>query len=146
MSDENNLPSDIRDRLEQAIREEDEKARSRIRKFREKNAREAEQEFELIRQAAEEIRDQLDSVPSIKFTINPDSVWITLADKEIWLGYDTEARKFVGEESAHSWFDGEYYSNGYEWNSAEECTDALIRFCAKYVRMARATKALATET
>lgn len=139
------MPSDIRERLEQAIREEDEKTLNRIRKSREGD-REAEQEFEPVRQAAEEIRDELRSMPSVKFTINPESVWITLADREVWLSYDTDSQKFVGEESAHSWYDGEPYADHYKWDSAASCPDALIRFCAKYVRMARAINTFAAQT
>ena len=139
------MPSDICDRLEKAIREEDEKTLGRIRKIRE-SSREAEEEFQYVRQAAEEIRDDLRSVPSIRFTINPDSVWITLEDREVWLGYDMESRKFVGEEIAHSWYDGEPYADHYKWDTADLCMDALIRFCAKYVRMARAINTYAAET
>jgi hypothetical protein len=142
---ENNMPSDIGDRLEKAIREEDEKTLNRIRKSRE-SARDAEREFGPVRQAVEQIRDELQSMPSIEFTINPDNAWITLADREVWLGYDIDSRKFIGEECSHSWYDGEPYADHYKWDTVDECTDALIRFCARYVRMARTINTFASET
>lgn len=134
------MPSDIRDRLEKFIQEEDKQSLNRLKKSRRSRSK-AEQEFEPIKHAAEEMREQLRSMPSIKFTINPDSVWITLAERELWFTYDTHSRHFVGEESGHSWFDGEPYADRYEWSTVEECTDAMIRSCAKYVRMTRAIKA-----
>lgn len=139
------MPSDVRERLERAIQEENEKDLSRLRASRDR-ARKAAEEFEPVRQAAEEIREQLLSVPSIKFTINPDSVWITLADRELWFGPDVHARNFIGVETAHSWFDGEPYTQRHEWDTVAACIDAMIRLCAKYVRMARAISAAAAET
>ncbi len=138
------MSSDIRDRLKKAIQEEDEKALERVRKTRE-SARDAEHEFAPVRQAVEQIRDDLQSMPAIEFTINPDNAWITLADREVWLGYDMSSRQFIGEESAHSWYDGEPYTDHYKWDSADRCIDALIRFCARYVRMARAINTFASQ-
>jgi hypothetical protein len=131
------MPSDIKDRLEQAIRVEDEKSLSRLKASHE-SARDSEEQFQPVRLAAEELREQLQSLPSIEFSINPDSVWITLADRDLRFSYNIHTRDFVGEEGAHSWYDGEAYADRYEWHTAEACIDAMIRLCAKYVRMARA--------
>lgn len=99
---------------------------------------EAEAALEPVRQAAEEMREELRSVPSVKFTINPDSVGISLADRELWCTYDAQSQAFVGEESAHSWYDGERYADRHEWATADECIDAMIKLCAEFVRMTRA--------
>ena len=131
------MTSDIKDRLEEAIRDEEERILSRVRASHE-SAHGAEEEFEPVRQAAEEIREELRSLPDIEFSINPDNVWITLADRDLKLSYSIESRNFVGEEGAHSWYDGEPYAEGYEWDTADACIEALIRLCARYVRKARA--------
>ena len=139
------MPSDIRERLENVIRAEDEKNRNRLRASHE-SARGVEEKFEPVRQAAEELREQLQSLPSIEFTIKPDSVWLTLADRDLRFGYSIDSQKFVGEEAAHSWYDGELYADHYEWDTTEACIDAIIRFCAKYVRMARAIRVAAEQS
>ena len=131
------MVSTVKDRLEQAIREEDTGRLDRLKSVRQ-TARGAEERFEPIRQAAEEIREQLQPLGGIEFTISPDSVWITLADRELSFGYDPAAQRFIGEETAHSWYDGERYAERYEWANAEECIDAMIKLCAQFVRMARA--------
>jgi hypothetical protein len=131
------MPSNITRRLEAAIREADIKNRNRLRLARAVKPDVA-KAFAPVTAAAREIRDHLRSVPGLQFTLGPDSVSIALGDQELWLSYDPLSGKFVGEESAHSWYDGERYAERYEWSSAEACTDALIRFCAQYVRMARA--------
>lgn len=133
------MPSNVRDRLEQAIRDEEEKTLSRVRASHE-SAHGAEEEFEPVRQAAEEIREELRSVPDIEFSINPDNVRIALADRDLKFSYSIESRNFVGDEGAHSWYDGEPYAEGYEWDTADACIDAMIRLCARYARMARAIR------
>jgi hypothetical protein len=134
---------DIRDRLQAAIREADERNLQRMEAVRETTA-EAEEALEPVRQAAEEVREDMRSIPSIKFTINPDSIGISLADREFWCTYDAKSQKFLGEESAHSWYDGERYAERYEWATADACIDAMIRLCADFVRMARAIGRAAT--
>lgn len=131
------MPSDVKNRLEAAIREADEKSRSR---FRQAHAVDPEvaKAFAPVTQAAGELEEHLRAMPGIEFTTGPASVSVRLGDLELWLSYDPQSGKFVGEESAHSWYDSERYAENYEWTSAEECTDALIRFCAQYYRMARA--------
>jgi hypothetical protein len=131
------MPSDIKRRLEAAIREADEKSRARFREARVVSP-EIAQAFAPVEKAAREIEDYLRSVPGVDITINPDSVSLKLGDLELWLSYDPSSKKYVGEESGHSWYDSERYSDHYTWSTAEECTDALIRSSAEYVRMARA--------
>jgi len=130
------MPNDIKNRLEAAIREADEKSRSR---FRQAHAVDPEiaKAFAPVAEAAAELEQQLRAMPGIEFTTGPASVAVRLGDLELWLSYDPQSGKFVGEESAHSWYDSERYAENFEWPSAEECTDALIRFCAQYYRMAR---------
>lgn len=130
------MTDSIRDRLEEAIREENERSLERLRISRESDT-DVNREFEPVRRAAEEIREELQHLPSIEFTINPGSVWITLADRSLWFGYDRQERSFLGEESAHSWHDGELYAESYRWNSAGTCVAAMIRLCARYARMVR---------
>lgn len=134
---------DIRERLHAAIREADEKHLQEMEVVRD-TAAEAEMALEPVRQAAEEIREEVRSIQSIKFTINPDSVGISLADREFWCTFDIRSQKFLGEESAHSWYDGERYAERYQWATANDCIDAMIRLCADFVRMARAIDKAAT--
>jgi hypothetical protein len=141
----NIMGSDVRARLQAAIREAEAKNLADRRASHAVTA-EAERAFKPVRQAAEEIRDELQSIPSIRFTINPESVCVALVDRELWCGYDAELQRFIGEESAHSWFDGERYAERYEWTSADECTDAMIRLCAQYARMARAINEAAVQS
>jgi len=138
------MSKDMDTRLQQAIRDEEERASLRQQGLRE-SARLAEEKFRPVRQAAEELHHRLASVPSIELTINPDSVWITLADREFRFGYNLGSRRFVGEESAHSWYDGDAYTYRYEWDNAEACIESLIRLCARYIRMARAISPSAKE-
>lgn len=130
------MPGDIKSRLEAAIREADEKSRSR---FRQAHAVEPEvaNAFAPVVEAAQDLEEYMRSTPGLEFTITPGAVSVRLGDLELWLSYDPHTGKYVGEESAHSWYDSERYADRYEWSSAEECTDALIRFCAQYFRMAR---------
>ena len=139
------MPSDIRNRFEQAIRDEDEKSLGRLRASHE-STRLAEEQFAPVRQAAEELREQVLPIPSIKFTVNPDSAWIALADRDLRFTYDADSLTFTCEEGAHSWHDGESYSDRYEWDDADACIDAMIRLCAKYVRMARAISAASAQS
>ena len=127
----------IRDRLRETILAEDDRVFKARRETHEK-LHAAEDRFRPVCQAAEEIREELAAVPSLEFTVNPTSVWITLFDREIRLNYDAESGKFFGEEGGHSWYDGETYVDMHSWNTAEECIDAMIRFSATYARMARA--------
>lgn len=129
--------TDIKERLAAAIREADEQTRSRLREDRESSA-EAAATFRPVREAAIELRDELKSTADIKFAISPDSVCITLVDRELWLSYDAKSHEFAGEESAHSWYDGERYATQFAWADADACIDAMIRLCAQYFRMARA--------
>ena len=131
------MERDIGARLEAAILEAEEMSRNRLRASRQVSSG-SETAFRPIRQAAEELREQLQSQPNIKFTINPESVIISLVDRELWFGYDAQSGKYVAEESAHSWYDAERYATSDEWTSADICMDAMIRLCAEYVRMARA--------
>lgn len=131
------MSNDIGTRLQQAIRAEEESAAEQLRALHESD-RVAEQQFEPVMQAAEDLRQELAPVPSIEVAVNPDSVWITLADRELRFSYDLGSQRFVGEESAHSWHDGETYFDRREWDTADACIEAMIRLCAKYVRMARA--------
>jgi len=131
------MAGNVRDRLREAILAEDDRA-FKARKQTHEALRAAEDRFRPVSQAAEEIREELVAVPSLEFTINPTSVWITLFDREVRLNYDAASEKFYGEESGHSWYDGETYIDTHSWNTAEECVDAMIRFSATYARMARA--------
>ena len=118
--------TEIKERLATAIREADEQARSRLRADRESST-EAATAFKPVREAAIELRDELSSATDIKFAINPDSVCITLFDRELWFGYDTRTHEFTGEESAHSWYDGERYATEFTWTDASACTSYAFR-------------------
>ena len=129
--------SKIKKRLAAAIKAADKKSQDSLRSARGRYA-EGGRVFEPVRKAAEELREELNSVPGIHFTINPESVCITLVDRELWFSYDDEAKDFFGEESAHSWYDGERFATRFAWSDAEACVEAMIRSCAQYFRMARA--------
>lgn len=131
------MTKDVKSRLEEAIREADEKSQITFRQVHAVDP-EAASAFAPVVEAARELEEYMRSVQGIEFTIAPASVSIRLGDLELWVTYDLRSKKFVGEESAHSWYDSVRYADRYEWSSAEECTDALIRFCAQYYRMARA--------
>lgn len=131
------MAGNIRDRLREAILADDDKV-FKSRREAHGAVRDAEDRFRPVVQAAEEIREELASVPSLEFAINPTSVWITLFDREVRLNYDAASGKFFGEESGHGWYDGETYVEVRNWNTAEECIEAMIRFSAAYARMARA--------
>lgn len=122
------------------MQDEDAKRQDRLARMR-AAARGMEKRFEPIRLAAEEIREQLQTVPGIQFTINPAGVAISLSDRALSFGCDAGNQTFVGEEIAHSWYDGEASSETYRWSSADTCIDAMIRLCAGYARMANAIAA-----
>ena len=130
------MQDSIKERLELAIRQDSARNLQRTRRA-DRSGKAAQLEFEPVRRAAEDIREQLESTSSIRFTINPSDVWITLADRDVWFGYDAPSRSYVGTESSHSWFDGELYTDSYKWDSPEICVEAMIRICARYARMAR---------
>lgn len=134
------MVSTVRERLEQAMQDEDARQQDRLARMQ-RTAHGAEEKFEPVRQAAEEIREQLQTVSGIAFTIGPASVSISLSDRELSFGYDPTVPGFVGEEIAHSWFDGEPYAETYQWETAESCIEAMIRLCARYARMANAIAA-----
>ena len=134
------MKSNIRERLKQAMQEEDTKHQDRLARMR-KAERGTEAHFEPVRQAAEEIREQLQTTPGIQFTIGPTGVSISLSDRVLSFGYDSGKQTFTGEDIAHSWYDGEAYTETYRWRSAEACIDAMIRLCARYARMANAIAA-----
>ena len=134
------MESNVRERLGQAMQEEDAKHQDRLARMR-KAERGTEERFEPVRQAAEEIREELQTVPGIAFTIGPTSLSISLSDRELSFGYDPAAAVFVGEEIAHNCYDCEAYAEFYRWPSAETCIDAMIRLCARYARMANAIAA-----
>ena len=134
------MVSKVRERLEQAMQQEDAKHQARLARMR-KAERGTEERFEPVRQAAEEIREQLQTIPGIAFTIDPIGVSISLSDRSLSFGYDPAAKGFVGEEITHSWYDGEAHIETFGWPSAEACIDAMIRLCARYARMANAIAA-----
>ena len=129
--------TEIKKRLAAAIREADEQTQSRLRVNQESSA-EVAATFKPVREAAIELRDELKSTVDIKFAISSDSVCITFVDRELWFSYDTKSHEFTGEESAHSWYDGERYATQFAWADADACIDAMIRSCAQCFRMARA--------
>jgi hypothetical protein len=129
------MTRDIATRFRLAIQEEEKAARRRSARA---DAGTLEQAFHPVMRAAEELQRELQSVPSIKVTVNPDSVWLSLADRDLKVTYDPTLHRFVGGESAHTWVDGEPYSDQHTWDTADACIEALIRLCARYVRMANA--------
>jgi hypothetical protein len=70
----------------------------------------------------------------------------TLSQKVDHLNRAGHSRKFIGEEIGHSWYDGESYTYRYDWDNATECVEAMIRLCAKYIRMAQAISSVQART
>ena len=131
------MASGVRERVRQEIFRQDKRALT-TRQTTHWRVGPVERLFEPVCQAAEEIREELEGVPSLTFAINPTSVWITLFDREVRIVYDTAADKFVSEESGHNWYDGETYSDLRSWDTVDDCIDAMIRIAAGFARMARA--------
>ncbi len=101
------MSNDVRVKLEQAIREADERNMRRLRAAHDRVLA-AEKDFEPVEQAAVELQGNLSSLNTIDITINPSDVWISLFDRELRFSFDTSSRAFVGEERLHSWYDGKH--------------------------------------
>ncbi len=138
------VPGDVTKRLEQAIRQEEQRARREHARSSERQPL-VEDAFHPVVEAANEIRERLYTETSLHFTINPDSVWITLGERTLRFAYSLASEKFIGEESGYNWYDAEPYTENYEWDTAEACIDAMIRSCARYAHMARAIKSAISE-
>ncbi len=129
--------SSIRDRLHAEIEKADGNNLANLAAGRQATA-EAIERFRRVHDAACELQQELAATPGMKFAITPESVCITLADREFWFSWDHKHGIFTGEESAHSWYDGERYATRFTWPGAEACIGAMVRACAQYFRMARA--------
>lgn len=101
--------------------------------------------FRPVHEAAKELSDELAKVPGLGIEIEPTSVWIGFYDKHFWLGYDAEEHAFVGSETDTLWMEGGIREHSFRWNSADECTEAMIQACARYVSLAEAMRNLLTK-
>ena len=102
----------------------------------------AEAAFRLVREAAEELRDELSHVPDLSLEITPAGVWIELYDKHLWFGYDANERVFIGTEQDTKWMEGGLREAPYRWDTADACIEAMIQACARYVSLAEAISKL----
>lgn len=102
----------------------------------------AEAAFRPVREAAEEMRDELSPVPDVRIEIAPENVWIELYDKHLWFSYDANQRSWVGTEQDTKWIEGGLRETPYKWDTADACIEAMIQACARYVALAEAISRL----
>ena len=127
--------SQIRERLRKAI---DQQRRLEPKRRPGPNDAGAEAAFRLVREAAEELRDELSHVPDLSLEITPAGVWIELYDKHLWFGYDADERVFIGTEQDTKWMEGGLREAPYRWDTADACIEAMIQACTRYVWLAEA--------
>jgi len=126
---------EVREKLRKAI---DQQRHLEVDRSRVPSSIKAESAFRPVREAAEELHDELSDIPDLKISIGSDSIWIELYDKHLWFGYDVEQRAFVGEELDSPWIEGGLREEIHKWDTAEKCIDAMILACARYVSLAHA--------
>lgn len=131
--------SQIRERLRKAI-EQQRRAQPR-RPSSPRDAR-AEAAFRPVREAAQELKDELSRVAALKIEIEPDGVWIELYDKHLWFSYDADRGVFVGDEVDSLWIEGGLREEAHRWTTAEACIEAMIEACARYAALAEAIERL----
>jgi hypothetical protein len=131
----------IKEKLKQAIEAERRRGRP-PRQPKRNDGFTAEQAFDPVRKAAQEIAGELTELPELRITIDPESVWVDLYDKHFCFAFDAAIGRFVGDELGYTWLEPELQAANFSWGSAEECVDALVRACARYVMLARAIRAL----
>lgn len=131
--------SNIRERLRKAV---DEQRRLTPRQRPAANDAAAQAAFRPVREAAEELADELSHMPEIHLEITPDGVWIELYDKHLWFGYDTTEQAFVGTEQDTEWIEGGLRETPSRWDSAEACIEAMIQACARFVALVEAMNTL----
>jgi hypothetical protein len=127
--------SQIREQLRHAI---DRERRLEAQRVPAPSDARAEAAFRPVREAAEEIKDELSHVPNLKMTIGPSSVWIELYDKHLWFSYDAGRNVFVGDEVDSLWIEGGLREESFTWADAEACIQAMVEACARYVSLAEA--------
>jgi hypothetical protein len=127
--------SQIREKLRKAI---DQQRRAQPRPPSGPRDARAEAAFRPVREAAQELKDELSRVPDLKIAIEPDGVWIELYDKHLWFSYDADQGVFVGDEVDSLWIEGGLREETYRWSTAEACTEAMIEACARYMALAEA--------
>jgi hypothetical protein len=126
--------SEVRDRLRKAIEQQ---RRTETRRPRGPGDVAVEAAFRPVREAAEELRDELQNMRDLRISIEPDSVWIELYDRHLWFSYDAAQRVFVGSETEALWMEGGIREETYKWATAEACIEAMIQATARYVALAR---------
>lgn len=131
--------SQIRERLRKAI---DQQRRLVSKRRPGPDDAGAEAAFRLVREAAEDLRDELSHVPDLSLEITPDGVWIELYDKHLWFSYDANERVFIGTEQDTKWMEGGLREAPYRWDTADACIEAMIQACARYVSLAEAISKL----
>lgn len=127
--------SKIRQRFHKAV---DEQRRLRPSRPVGPGAEQVAEAFRPVRQAAEELRDELRRLPGLALTIAPDSIWVDFYDKHLWFSYDLEKRRFVGSELDTLWMEGGQREEHHEWATADACIDAMIQALARYASLAEA--------
>jgi hypothetical protein len=98
--------------------------------------------FTPVREAALQIEDELKTVPEISMSIEPDSVLLTLKEKDLWFGFDAQEGVFVGSESDTLWMEGGQREETYKWETVDACIEAMIQASARCVALARTAEKL----
>lgn len=133
------MSASVRERLQRVLAEP-RQTRNRPERRAGAGGGDAARRFEPVARAAEELAAELSGLPEIRFTVAEEEVWIELYDRQLRFGIDGAADGFTAEEIDHSWIDGEMREERRSWPEAEDCIEAMIRYCASYARLARALR------
>ena len=123
----------IRDRLQKAMAEE---RRPAPRRPAAAGNAQIEAAFQPVSEAAEELRQELSSVPGLAIVVDAHEVRIELYDKDLWFTYSPEEGRFIGSEVTSLWIEGGQHEEHLAWETAEACVDAMIQACARYASLA----------
>jgi hypothetical protein len=126
--------SEVRDRLHNAIEQQ---RRMETRRPSVPGDIAVAAEFRPVREAAEELLDELKQQKELRLSIESDNVRIELFDRTLSFGYDAALRAFIGRETYPLWMEGGVREELYEWPTAEACVEAMIQATARYVSLAR---------
>lgn len=129
----------IKQRLQRAL-EEERRPRAQPERAAPETTHEAIERFLPVVKAAEELAESVAETPEIRFTISPEEVWIELYDRHLFFGFDAVRHLYVADEIDYSWLDRDVREERASWPEVEDCIDAMVRSCARYVVLARALR------
>lgn len=101
--------------------------------------------MEPLREAAEQLRGELADVANLHLGIDPDTVWLDMFDKHLWISFDPARNVFIGSRIDSLWIEGGLREEHLEWPTAEACIDALVQACAQSALLAEVMQRLEPE-